>query len=250
MHNHQTLLGPWDSDLWQNEHMHRWWSGRCPHVSMAIAVFAARNLHQWQTAHPLALMNHQEHSHWQASTSTAHPPVMPLLAAVESLVIRKVTTESCKVRTWTVPFCLRRLSWLRWNRSWGSIVTGHPSTLTDFFAPSVLTWSFFLKTRSAAVCPSMALKLARPTSLVLLTFSDTSATTPVAMFLRVGSSANGFLSLKICGEDHHVFRVLGWSCRPHLHVLVAGKSSCAGDFLHSSVYLSACWHGKHPLSPL
>ena len=119
----------------------------------------------------------------------------------------------------------------RWNRSWGSIVTGHPSTLTDFFAPSVLTWSFFLKTRSAAVCPSMALKLACPTSLVLLTFSDTYATTPVAVFLRVGSSANGFLSLKICGEDHHVFRVLGWSCWPHLHVLVAGKSSCAGDFL-------------------
>ena len=193
MHNHQTRLGPWDSDLWQNEHMHRWWSGRCCHVSMAIAVFAAGNFHQWQTAHPLTLIKHQELSHWQARTSTAHPPVMPCLAAVESLVIRTVTTESCKVRT-----CLRRLSWLL---LWSVGIEAEDQLSLDtrqlwLISLRPVFWlgpSFWRPDLLLRVLPWLS-RWHGPTSLALLTFTDTSATTPVAMFLRVGSSANGFLS--------------------------------------------------------
>ena len=82
----------------------------------------------------------------------------------------------------------------RWNRSSGSTCIGCPSTLTEYFDWSVVTWSLRLNVYCATGMPVIESIIFCPISFARHTSTSPVALTLVMMFLRDVLSANEFLS--------------------------------------------------------
>ena len=134
------------------------------------------------------------------------------------------------------------------NRSSGSTCIGCPSTRTEDFDWSVVTWSLRLNVYYATGMPVIESIIFCPISFARHTSTSPVTLTPVTMFLRDVLSANGFLSDIVRSRAWVSF--MSRCCRDLLLVLFIGAVLGSTQFLHCSIYLSACRHSKYPRETL